>query len=57
MVNYLHDKIDNIYGINFDSLEEFSYFQPTWNNMIKVPLLLYALKGYYKLFIKKQSFN
>ena len=57
MVKYLHDKIDNIYSINFDNLEEFSYFQPTWNNMIKVPLLLYALKGYYKLFIKKQSIN
>jgi hypothetical protein len=25
--------------------------------MIKVPLLLYVMKGYYKLFIKKQSFN
>jgi hypothetical protein len=25
--------------------------------MIKIPLLLYVLKGYYKLFIKKQSFN
>lgn len=57
IVKYLHDKIESIYSIDIDKLEDFSYFQPTWNNMIKVPLLLYALKGYYKLFIKKQSFN
>jgi hypothetical protein len=25
--------------------------------MIKVPLLLYVMKGYYKLFIRKQSIN
>ena len=57
IVKYLHDKIDSIYNINFEELEEFSYFQPTRTNMVKIPLLLYALKGYYKLFIKKQSFN
>ena len=53
----MNDQIDTIYNIDFDALEEFTYFQPDWNNMIKVPLLLYAMKGYYKLFIKKQSIN
>ena len=57
IVKYMHDKIDSIYSIDLDKLEEFSYFKPVWNNLIKVPLLLYALKGYYKLFIKKQSIN
>jgi hypothetical protein len=57
IVKYMHDKIESIYSIDFDGLEDFSYFQPTWTNMIKIPLLLYALKGYYKLFIKKQSNN
>ena len=57
IVKYMNDQIDTIYNIDFDELEEFTYFQPSWVNMIKVPLLLYVMKGYYKLFIKKQSFN
>jgi hypothetical protein len=57
IVKYMNDQIDSIHNIDFDSLEEFTYFQPDWVNMIKVPLLLYVMKGYYKLFIKKQSFN
>ena len=57
IVKYMNDQIDSIYNIDFDELEEFSYFTPTFENMIKVPLLLYVMKGYYKLFIKKQSFN
>ena len=57
IVKYMNDQIDSIYNIDFDDLEEFSYFTPTFENMIKVPLLLYVMKGYYKLFIKKQSFN
>ncbi len=57
LVKYMNDQIDSIHNMNFDALEEFTYFQPTWTNMLKVPLLLYVMKGYYKLFIKKQSFN
>ena len=57
LVNYMNDKIDSIYNIDFDALEEFTYYVPNWTNMIKVPLLLYVMKGYYKLFIRKQSFN
>lgn len=57
IVKYMHDKIDSIHNINFDALEEFTYFYASWTNLIKVPLLLYAMKGYYKLFIKKQSIN
>ena len=57
IVKYMNDQIDSIHNLDFDSLEEFTYFQPEWVNMIKVPLLLYVMKGYYKLFIKKQSFN
>ena len=57
IVKYMNDQIDSIYNIDFDALEEFTYYTPTRINMIKVPLLLYVMKGYYKLFIKKQSFN
>jgi len=57
IVKYMNDQIDSIHNIDFDSLEEFTFFSPTWTNMIKVPLLLYVMKGYYKLFIKKQLFN
>lgn len=57
IVKYMNDQIDSIYNIDFDALEEFTYYTPTRINMIKIPLLLYVLKGYYKLFIKKQSFN
>lgn len=57
IVKYMNDQIDSIHNIDFDSLEEFTFFPPTWTNMIKVPLLLYVMKGYYKLFIKKQLFN
>ena len=57
IIKYMHDKIDSIYNIDFDMLDEFAYFYPSWTNLIKVPMLLYALKGYYKLFIKKQSIN
>lgn len=57
IVKYMNDMIDSIHNINFDELEEFTYFYGSWTNYIKVPLLLYAMKGYYKLFIKKQSIN
>ena len=57
IVYYMHDKIDSIYDIDFEELDEFTYFLPTWTNMVKIPLLLYAMKGYYKLFIKKQTNN
>jgi hypothetical protein len=56
LMMYMNDQVENIYSINFDELEEFTYYKPTWVNMIKVPLLLYVLKGYYKLFIKKTIF-
>ena len=57
VVKYMNDQIDSIYNIDFDALEEFTYYEPSRINMIKVPLLLYVMKGYYKLFIKKQSFK
>jgi hypothetical protein len=57
LVKYMNDQIESIHNIDFDELEQFTYFHPTWVNMIKVPLLLYVMKGYYKLFIRKQSFN
>ena len=57
LVKYMNDQIESIHNIDFNELEEFTYFKPTWVNMIKVPLLLYVMKGYYKLFIRKQSFN
>ena len=57
IVKYMHDKIDSIYSINIDDLEEFVYFQASWENFVKIPLLLYAMKGYYKLFTQKQSNN
>lgn len=55
IVKYMNDLIDSIYNIDFDKLEEFTYFYPSWFNFVKIPLLLYAMKGYYKLFIGKQS--
>ena len=57
IVKYMNDQIESIYNINFDDLEEFIYFQASWENFVKVPLLLYAMKGYYKLFMQKQSNN
>ena len=57
IVKYMNDQIDSIYNIDFDALEEFTYYTPSRINMITVPLLLYVMKGYYKLFIKKQSFK
>lgn len=57
IVKYMNDLIDSIHNIDFDKLEEFTYFYPSWSNFVKVPLLLYAMKGYYKLFIGKQSNN
>ena len=57
IVKYMHDEIDSIYNINLDELENFTYFQASWVNFVKIPLLLYAMKGYYKLFTQKQSNN
>ena len=57
IVKYLYDQIDSIYNFNLDDLEEFIYFYPSWENFVKIPLLLYAMKGYYKLFTQKQSNN
>ena len=56
-MKYMNDQIEIIHNIYFDALEEFTYYVPNWTNMIKVPLLLYVMKGYYKLFIRKQSIN
>lgn len=55
IVKYMNDMIESIHNIDFDKLEEFTYFYPSWYNFVKIPLLLYAMKGYYKLFIGKQS--
>jgi len=57
LMKYMNDQIESIHNIDFDALEEFTYYVPNWTNMIKVPLLLYVMKGYYKLFIRKQSIN
>ena len=40
IVYYMHDKIDSIYDIDFEELDEFTYFLPTWTNMVKILLLL-----------------
>ena len=57
IIKYIHDKIDGIHNLDLEELEELTYFVPSWDYMIKIPLLLYAMKGYYNLFIKKQSDN
>lgn len=57
IIKYLHDKIESIYSIDMDKLEDEAFFDLNWDSFIKIPLLLYALKGYYKLFIRKQISN
>lgn len=57
IIKYLHDKIESIYSINMEDLEDEAFFDITWDNYVKIPLLLYALKGYYKLFVQKQLSN
>ena len=54
IVKYMNDQIESIYNIDFEALIDFNYFTPTWFNFVKIPLLLYVMKGYYNLFIKKQ---
>ena len=57
LVKYMNDQIDSIYNIDFEGLTDFTYFMPTWFNFVKIPLMLYVMKGYYNLFIKKQIFK
>lgn len=52
LVGYLHNKIDNIRNINLEELDSLLYFEESWDIFIKIPLLLYALKFYYKQFIR-----
>ena len=52
IVGYMHDKIENIRNIDLDELDSLLYFDDSWNIFIKIPLLLYALKYYYKQFMK-----
>lgn len=54
IIKYMHDMIDSIYNINMDELEDSIYFDLNWSTFIKIPLALYAIKGYYKLFLRKQ---
>lgn len=54
IVKYMNDQIENIYDIDFDELEDSLFFDLNWNSFIKIPMALYAIKGYYKLFVKKQ---
>ena len=52
LVDYMPNKIDSIRNISLDELDSLLYFDNSWDIFIKVPLLLYALKFYYKQFMK-----
>lgn len=51
IIYYMHDKINSIYDIDTDKLDEMLYFQPTWENFIKIPLFMYALRETYDKFL------
>lgn len=57
IVKYLHEKIDSIYDIDFNQLEDDIYFDINWENYIKIPMVLFAMKKYYKIFMRKQLVN
>ncbi len=52
IVGYMHNKISSIRNIDLEELDSLLYFDDSWDIFIKIPLLLYALKHYYKEFMK-----
>lgn len=52
IIGYMHNKISSIRNINLEELDSLLYFDNTWEIFIKIPLLLFALKHYYKEFMK-----
>lgn len=57
IIKYMNDLVESIHSIDMDELEESVFFDLNWNTFIKIPLALYAIKGYYKIFLRKQLDN
>ncbi|WP_304576691.1 hypothetical protein [Romboutsia ilealis] len=52
IVGYMHNTISSIRNIDLEELDSLLYFDNTWEIFIKIPLLLFTLKYYYKEFMK-----
>lgn len=52
LVNYMHDKIDSIYNIDLEELDNMLYFDTSWDMFIKIPIAIYILKFYQKKFLR-----
>lgn len=57
IIKYMHDGVSSVHNIDFNELEDDSFFEPDWRSFIKIPLLLFSMKKFYKIFVKKQLVN
>lgn len=51
IINYMHNNISSVSDINVAELNELLYFEYNWENFIKIPLFLFAVKKLYDGFV------
>ena len=54
IIDYLNNHIDSVYNIDLDTLAEYEYLDISFNSFIKIPILLFILRYYYKKFIEEK---
>lgn len=52
IIRFMHDKIDSVYNIDLEELDNMLYFDSSWDIFIKIPILIYILKFYQKKFLR-----
>ena len=57
IVSYLTNKINTIYDLNIGDIKNINRFKITSENYIKIPMVLFIIKFYMKLFMKNTTDN
>ena len=52
-IEYINDNIESIHDINLEKLDDEIFFDLNWFNFIKIPLVLFCMKGCYKKILSR----
>ena len=53
LIKYINDNIESIHDINLEKLDDEIFFDLNWFNFIKIPLVLFCMKGCYKKILSR----
>ena len=53
LIKYINNNIESIYDIDLEKLDDELFFDLNWFNFIKIPLVLFCMKGCYKKILSK----